>query len=94
MSSKAFEQSSLPCAEPTEEDLVTTLINPFYVFSGTVSPEDFIEAQKDLIKSLGIETYSQVLLTTLHKEVSSLIEDLKLDKDNKTRPNVPFVGNA
>jgi hypothetical protein len=93
MSSKTFEQSNPANGEPTEV-LINTLINPLHVFSGAVSPSDYVDAQVNLIQTLGAETYAQVLLQTLHEEISSLIQEIKMEQDPAVKPNVPFIGEA
>jgi hypothetical protein len=74
--------------------VVTTLINPIHVYSGAVQPEEYVSAQVTLINDLGPETYARILLETLHEEISSIIEEIKMEQIEGYKPNVSFVGEA
>jgi hypothetical protein len=76
-----------------QEEIISTLINPIHVFSGAVSPKDFINAQKQLIRDFGEDIYFNWQLEILHAEIASIIEEIKLESGDP-RPNTKTVGQA
>jgi hypothetical protein len=76
-----------------QEEIISTLINPIHVFSGAVSPRDYITAQKQLIRDFGEDIYFNWQLEILHAEIASIIEEIKLES-NGPRPNTKVVGQA
>jgi len=77
----------------SQEEIIATLINPIHVFSGAVSPRDYINAQKQLLRDFGEDIYFNWQLEILHAEIASIIEEIKLDS-NGPRPNTDMVGQA
>ncbi|MEW6530409.1 MAG: hypothetical protein AB1473_06205 [Thermodesulfobacteriota bacterium] len=77
----------------SQEEIIATLINPIHVFSGAVSPRDYINAQKQLIRDFGEDIYFNWQLEILHAEIASLIEEIKLEQSG-LRPNTNVVGQA
>lgn len=76
---------------------ISTVINPFYVFNGTVDSDKFIELQIKLISTLGPEDYFQTQLTVLHSTLSKLLKSLHCHSDcsdNGCEANVNIMGNA
>ncbi|MCA1962005.1 MAG: hypothetical protein LDL33_14570 [Desulfomonile sp.] len=80
-------------AVDSQEEIIATLINPIHVFSGAVSPRDYINAQKQLLRDFGEDIYFNWQLEILHAEIASIIEEIKLDS-NGPRPNTDMVGQA
>lgn len=76
-----------------QEEIITTLINPIHVFSGAVSPRDYIKAQKQLLRDFGEDIYFNWQLEVLHSEIASIIEEIKLESEG-VRPNTNMVGQA
>ncbi len=76
-----------------QEEIISTLINPVHVFSGAVSPKDYINAQKQLLRDFGEEIYFNWQLEILHAEIASIIEEIKLENSGP-RPNTNVVGQA
>jgi hypothetical protein len=76
-----------------QEEVIATLINPIHVFSGAVSPKDFIDAQKQLLRDFGEDIYFNWQLEILHAEIASIIEEIKLESSGP-RPNTNVVGQA
>ncbi len=76
-----------------QEEIIATLINPIHVFSGAVSPKDFINAQKQLIRDFGEDIYFNWQLEILHAEIASIIEEVKLENQG-LRPNTDVMGQA
>jgi hypothetical protein len=76
-----------------QEEVIATLINPIHVFSGAVSPRDYIKAQKQLLRDFGEDIYFNWQLEILHAEIASIIEEIKLES-NGPRPNTSVVGQA
>jgi hypothetical protein len=76
-----------------QEEVIATLINPIHVFSGAVSPRDYIKAQKQLLRDFGEDIYFNWQLEILHAEIASIIEEIKLES-NGPRPNTNVVGQA
>jgi hypothetical protein len=76
-----------------QEEVIATLINPIHVFSGAVSPSDYINAQKQLIRDFGEDIYFNWQLEILHAEIASIIEEVKLEHSGP-RPNTTAVGQA
>lgn len=74
-------------------EIIATLINPIHVFSGAVSPKDYINAQKQLIRDFGEDIYFNWQLEVLHSEIASIIEEIKMENGNP-RPNTDLVGQA
>ena len=77
----------------TQEQIIATLINPIHVFSGAVSPKDYITAQKQLLRDFGEDIYFNWQLEILHAEIASIIEEIKLEQTGP-RPNTDMVGQA
>ena len=77
----------------SQEQIISTLINPIHVFSGAVSPRDFIKAQKQLIRDFGEDIYFNWQLEILHAEIASIIEEIKLENSGP-HPNTDVVGQA
>jgi hypothetical protein len=80
-------------AATSQEEIIATLINPIHVFSGAVSPRDYITAQKQLIRDFGEDIYFNWQLEILHAEIASIIEEIKLES-NGPCPNTNVVGQA
>ena len=80
-------------ARDRQEEIIATLINPIHVFSGAVSPKDYVNAQKQLIRDFGEEIYFNWQLEILHAEIASIIEEIKLE-NNGLRPNTSVVAQA
>jgi len=80
------------CTE-RQEEVIATLINPIHVFSGAVSPRDYINAQKRLLRDFGEDIYFNWQLEILHAEIASIIEEIKLENSGP-RPNTSVVGQA
>jgi len=76
-----------------QEEVIATLINPIHVFSGAVSPRDYITAQKQLLRDFGEDIYFNWQLEILHAEIASIIEEIKLES-SEPRPNTNVVGQA
>ncbi len=76
-----------------QEQVIATLINPIHVFSGAVSPKDYITAQKQLLRDFGEDIYFNWQLEILHAEIASIIEEIKLENSGP-RPNTTVVGQA
>lgn len=76
-----------------QEEIISTLINPIHVFSGAVSPKDYISAQKQLLRDFGEDIYFNWQLEILHSEIASIIEEIKLESQGP-RPNTNVVGQA
>jgi len=76
-----------------QEEVIATLINPIHVFSGAVSPRDYITAQKKLLRDFGEDIYFNWQLEILHAEIASIIEEIKLESSDP-RPNTNVVGQA
>jgi hypothetical protein len=76
-----------------QEEVIATRINPIHVFSGAVSPRDFIDAQKQLLRDFGEDIYFNWQLEILHAEIASIIEEIKLESSGP-RPNTSVVGQA
>jgi hypothetical protein len=76
-----------------QEDVIATLINPVHVFSGAVSPKDYIVAQKQLLRDFGEDIYFNWQLEILHAEIASIIEEIRME-NNGLRPNTNVVGQA
>jgi hypothetical protein len=76
-----------------QEEVIATLINPIHVFSGAVSPKDFIDAQKQLLRDFGEDIYFNWQLEILHAEIASIIEEIRLENSGP-RPNTSVVGQA
>jgi hypothetical protein len=76
-----------------QEEVIATLINPIHVFSGAVSPRDYINAQKQLLRDFGEDIYFNWQLEILHAEIASIIEEIKLESGS-LRPNTNVVGQA
>jgi hypothetical protein len=76
-----------------QEEVIATLINPIHVFSGAVSPKDFIDAQKQLLRDFGEDIYFNWQLEILHAEIASIIEEIRLESTGP-RPNTSVVGQA
>ncbi|MEJ2719368.1 MAG: hypothetical protein P8182_19940 [Deltaproteobacteria bacterium] len=83
----------LETARDRQEEIIATLINPIHVFSGAVSPKDYVNAQKQLIRDFGEEIYFNWQLEILHAEIASIIEEIKLE-NNGLRPNTSVVAQA
>lgn len=77
----------------SQEEIIATLINPIHVFSGAVSPKDYINAQKQLIRDFGEDIYFNWQLEILHAEIASIIEEIKLETSGP-RPNTNMIGEA
>jgi hypothetical protein len=77
----------------SQEEIIATLINPIHVFSGAVSPKDYVNAQKQLIRDFGEDIYFNWQLEILHAEIASIIEEIKLESSGP-RPNTNVVGEA
>lgn len=76
-----------------QEEVIATLINPIHVFSGAVSPRDYINAQKQLIRDFGEDIYFNWQLEILHAEIASIIEEVRLEHSGP-RPNTSAFGQA
>jgi hypothetical protein len=76
-----------------QEEVIATLINPIHVFSGAVSPRDYITAQKQLLRDFGEDIYFNWQLEILHAEIASIIEEIRLENSGP-RPNTSVVGQA
>ena len=76
-----------------QEEVIATLINPIHVFSGAVSPKDYILAQKQLLRDFGEDIYFNWQLEILHAEIASIIEEIKLENTD-LKPNTNVVGQA
>jgi len=75
-----------------------SVINPFYVFSGTIHPNKYIDLQCQLLERLGPEEYFSTQLNVLHTSISQLISELKIVERSggmeDCQPNVNIMGNA
>lgn len=91
--SMAENSDKLDNAADRQEEIIATLINPVHVFSGAVSPKDYINAQKQLIRDFGEDIYFNWQLEILHSEIASIIEEIKLE-NNGPRPNTNVVAQA
>lgn len=80
-------------AASSQEEIIATLINPIHVFSGAVSPKDYITAQKQLLRDFGEDIYFNWQLEILHAEIASIIEEIKLESTGPC-PNTNVVGQA
>ncbi len=80
-------------ATDRQEEVIATLINPIHVFSGAVSPKDYITAQKQLLRDFGEDIYFNWQLEILHAEIASIIEEIRLEQTG-LRPNTSVVGQA
>jgi hypothetical protein len=80
-------------AADRQEQVIATLINPVHVFSGAVSPGDYINAQKQLLRDFGEDIYFNWQLEILHAEIASIIEEIKLEAEGP-RPNTSMMGQA
>jgi len=76
-----------------QEQIIATLINPIHVFSGAVSPRDYINAQKQLLRDFGEDIYLNWQLEILHAEIASIIEEIRLENSGP-RPNTTAFGQA
>ncbi len=76
-----------------QEDVIATLINPIHVFSGAVTPRDYICAQKQLLQDFGEDIYFNWQLEILHGEIASIIEEVRME-NCEVRPNTSVVGQA
>lgn len=76
-----------------QEEVIATLINPIHVFSGAVTPKDYILAQKQLLRDFGEDIYFNWQLEILHSEIASIIEEIKLENGD-VRPNTSVIGQA
>jgi hypothetical protein len=78
---------------------IATVINPFYVFNGSVDPAKFVELQIKLISSLGPDEYFQTQLAVMHSSLSKLLKVLNYSKDDDApldgcEANVNIIGNC
>lgn len=89
----SHNSDKLETARDRQEEIIATLINPIHVFSGAVSPKDYVNAQKQLIRDFGEEIYFNWQLEILHAEIASIIEEIKLE-NNGPRPNTSVVAQA
>lgn len=83
--------------EENQVSEIKTIINPFYVFSGTISPSRFVDIQTELLDQLGPEDYFHLQLRVLHSSVSQLISELTSDPDESSDgffSNVSYMGHA
>ena len=87
------KSDKLEQAVDRQEEIIATLINPIHVFSGAVSPRDYINAQKQLLRDFGEDIYFNWQLEILHSEIASIIEEIKLESKGP-RPNTDVVGQA
>lgn len=76
-----------------QEEVIATLINPIHVFSGAVTPKDYILAQKQLLRDFGEDIYFNWQLEILHSEIASIIEEIKLESGD-VKPNTNCIGQA
>jgi hypothetical protein len=76
-----------------QEEVIATLINPIHVFSGAVTPKEYILAQKQLIRDFGEDIYFNWQLEILHSEIASIIEEIKLE-NGEVKPNTSVMGQA
>ncbi|MFC1836811.1 hypothetical protein ACFL2Q_19155 [Thermodesulfobacteriota bacterium] len=74
-------------------EIISTLINPIHVFSGAVTPQDFVNAQKQLIRDFGEDIYFNWQLEILHAEIASIIEEIKMEHSG-LRPNIDVTAQA
>lgn len=89
----SHKKENSDCTPDRQEEIIATLINPIHVFSGAVSPKDFINAQKQLLRDFGEDIYFNWQLEILHAEIASIIEEIKLENSGP-RPNTTVVGQA
>jgi len=87
------QNSKLQEAADRQEEIIATLINPIHVFSGAVSPKDYINAQKQLLRDFGEDIYFNWQLEILHAEIASIIEEIKLESSGPC-PNTNVTGEA
>lgn len=87
------EQDNRQHGQTNQEEIIATLINPIHVFSGAVSPKDYVKAQKQLIRDFGEDIYFNWQLEILHSEIASIIEEIKLENSGP-RPNTCVMGQA
>lgn len=73
---------------------IKTIINPFYVFSGTIHPSQFVDIQIDLLDQLGPEDYFNTQLKVIHASISQLISELISERSDEFQSNVNFIGHA
>ncbi|MFH0822686.1 MAG: hypothetical protein V2B18_08025 [Pseudomonadota bacterium] len=83
----------LETGSDSQEEIIATLINPIHVFSGAVTPKDFIKAQKRLLRDFGEDIYFNWQLEILHAEIATIIEEVKMEHGHP-RPNTVMVGQA
>lgn len=91
--SMSHKSDKLENASEPQEEIIATLINPIHVFSGTVSPREYITAQKQLLRDFGEDIYFNWQLEILHAEIASIIEEIKLE-NSSPRPNTDVMGQA
>ena len=91
--SMSHKSDKLDKTPDRQEEVIATLINPIHVFSGAVSPKDFINAQKQLLRDFGEDIYFNWQLEILHAEIASIIEEIRLENSGP-RPNTSVVGQA
>jgi hypothetical protein len=73
---------------------IETIINPFYVFSGTIDPHKFINIQVQLLDRLGPEEYFHTQLNVIHSSVSQMLREIRPANSDDIEPNVNLMGNA
>jgi hypothetical protein len=91
--SMSQNKDNLETTNDRQEQVIATLINPIHVFSGAVSPKDYITAQKQLLRDFGEDIYFNWQLEILHAEIASIIEEIKLESSGP-QPNTTVVGQA
>lgn len=82
----------------TEDSQVLTeienVMNPFYVFSGSIDPYRFIDIQMELINKMGAEDYFVTQLNVIHAAITQLIKEINPDKNKYIEPNTNIIGHA
>ena len=78
----------------SQEDLGTAL-NPFYVFSGAVCPDEYIEVQTALLNKMGPERYFLAQLNVIYYSITSLLTEISQKDDNSgVKINTNTIGNC
>lgn len=73
---------------------IENVMNPFYVFSGSIDPYKFIDIQIGLMEKMGAEEYFVTQLNVIHAAITQLIKEINPDKDKYIEPNTNIVGHA
>jgi len=75
------------------EDSDTSVMDPIYVFSGAVDPEEFLKVQLALVDRMGVEAYLRTQLYVLYRSMSRLILSVR-ENPESLEVNTNVVGHA